>query len=109
MAALPWTWLPTFQRYSEFRIVDVWQPLRTLKYLLDVSVPAIPRTPPEIAPPVLDTFFYQPTVILQRPDHYGSYTSYPCEKWFFINGIMTNDDVAQLNAAFLSDLSTSGL
>ncbi len=101
---LPWTWLPPFQRYSEFRIVDAWQPLRTLKYLLDVSIPALPRTPPEILPPVLDTFFYQPTVILQRPDHYGSYTSYPREKWFFINGIMTNDDVAQLNAAYLSDL-----
>ena len=53
---------------------------------------------------MLDTFFYQPTVILQRPDQYGSYTSYPREKWFFINGIMTNDDVAQLNAAYLSDL-----
>ena len=99
---LPWTWLPPFQRYSEFRIIDVWQPLRALKYLLDVSIPAIPRTPPEILPPVLDTFFYQPTVILQRPDQYGSYTSYPREKWFFINGIMTNDDVAQLNAAYLS-------
>ncbi len=101
---LPWTWLPPFQRYSEFRIIDLWQPLRTMKYLLDVSVPAIPRNPPEILPPVLDTFFYQPTVILQRPDQYGSYTSYPREKWFFINGIMTNDDVAQLNAAYLSDL-----
>jgi len=101
---LPWTWLPPFQRYSEFRIIDLWQPLRSLKYLLDVGVPAIPRNPPEILPPVLDTFFYQPSVILQRPDHYGSYTSYPREKWFFINGIMTNDDVAQLNAAYLSDL-----
>jgi hypothetical protein len=101
---LPWTRLPPFQRYSEFRIIDLWQPLRSLKYLLDVGVPAIPRNPPEILPPVLDTFFYQPSVILQRPDHYGSYTSYPREKWFFINGIMTNDDVAQLNAAYLSDL-----
>ena len=43
-------------------------------------------------------------MILQRPDQYGSYQSYPREKWFFINGIMTNDDVAQFNAAFLSDL-----
>jgi hypothetical protein len=101
---LPWTWFPTFQRYSEFRIVDLWQPLRTLKYLLNVSIPALTRTPPEILPPLFDTFFYQPTVILQRPDHDGSYTSYPREKWFFINGVMTNDDVAQLNAAFLSDL-----
>ncbi len=101
---LPWTWLPPFHRYSEFRIIDLWQPLRAMKYPLDVSVPAIPRNPPEIFPPVLDTFFYQPTVILQRPDQYGSYTSYPREKWFFINGVMTNDDVAQLNAAYLSDL-----
>ena len=101
---LPWTWLPPFHRYSEFRIVDVWQPLRTLKYLLNVSLPAVPRNPPEILPPLLNSFFYQPTVILQRPDQYGSYTSYPREKWFLINGIMTNDAVAQLNAAFLSDL-----
>jgi hypothetical protein len=41
---------------------------------------------------------------LQRPDHYGSYTSYPDEAWFFINGIMTNDAVAQLNAALLAEL-----
>ncbi len=101
---LPWTWLPPFHRYSEFRIIDLWQPLRAMKYLFDVGVPAIPRNPPEIFPPVLNTFFYQPTVILQRPDQYGSYTSYPREKWFFINGVMTNDDVAQLNAAYLSDL-----
>jgi hypothetical protein len=101
---LPWTWLSPFQRYSEIRIIDVWRPVRTMKYLLNVSLPAVPRNPPEILPPALDTFFYQPTVILQRPDQYGSYTSYPHEKWFFINGIMTNDDVAQLNAAYLSDL-----
>jgi hypothetical protein len=101
---LPRTWLPPFQRYSEFRIIDVWRPLRTLKYLLEVSVPAIPRNPPEILPAPLEPFFYEPTVILQRPDHYGSYQSFPREKWFFINGIMTNDDVAQINAAYLSQL-----
>lgn len=101
---LPWTRLPPFHRYSEFRIVDLWQPLRSLKYLLNVGVPAIPRNPPEFLLPLTGPFFYQPTVILQRPDQYGSYTSYPRERWFFINGIMTNDDVAQLNAAYLSDL-----
>jgi hypothetical protein len=101
---LPWKRLPPFHRYSEFRIVDLWRPLRTLKYLFNVSVPALPRNPPEFLPPLTGAFFYQPTIILQRPDQYGSYTSYPREKWFFINGIMTNDDVAQLNAAFLSAL-----
>jgi hypothetical protein len=52
----------------------------------------------------LDDLFWQPTVILQRPDHYGSYTSYEDEAWFFINGIMTNDAVAQVNAALLAEL-----
>ena len=46
---LPWTWLPPFDRYSEFRIIDLWQPLHTLKYLRDVSLPAISRNPPEIS------------------------------------------------------------
>lgn len=27
---------------------------------------------------------------MQRPDHIGSYTSFPREAWFFLNGIMTN-------------------
>lgn len=42
--------------------------------------------------------------MLQRPDHAGSFTSFPDEQWFFINGILTTDTVAQLNAAFLADL-----
>jgi len=43
-------------------------------------------------------------MILHRPDHNQDYTTFPKEAWFFINGIMTNDSVAQLNAAYLSDL-----
>ena len=43
---LPRTWLPPYPHYSEFRIVDVWQPLRTLKYLREATLPAIPRQPP---------------------------------------------------------------
>jgi hypothetical protein len=57
-----------------------------------------------MTPPLLDAYFFQPSVILQRPDHMGSYTSFPREAWFFINGIMTNSDVAQLNAAHLTEL-----
>jgi len=26
---LPWTWLPPHNRYSEFKIVDLWRPGRT--------------------------------------------------------------------------------
>ena len=101
---LPWTWIPPFNRYSEFKIVDLYRMGRTLHYLMNVSIPSVPRNPLPFGPPILNEFFRQPTVILQRPDHNGSYTSFPHEAWFFINGIMTNDAVAQINAAYLSYL-----
>ena len=100
----PRTWLPPYQRYSEFRILDLWRLRRTLQFLIDVTLPAIPTAPPTIGPPLLNLFFWRPTVILQRPDHYGSYTSFPREAWFFLNGIITNDAVAQINAAYLAYL-----
>ncbi|NTW03544.1 MAG: hypothetical protein HGA19_20105 [Oscillochloris sp.] len=100
----PKTWVPPHDRYSEFRMLDVWRPLHSLYYLSNVILPTIPLPPPTIGVPLINTLFWRPSVILQRPDHNGSYTSYPDEAWFFINGIMTNDAVAQLNAAYLSYL-----
>ena len=101
---LPWTWLPPFSRYSEFKIIDLWRPGRTAKFLANTWIPSIPRTPPSFGPPCLNDLFWQPTVILQRPDHNGSYTTFPDEAWFFVNGIMTNDSVAQINSAYLAHL-----
>jgi hypothetical protein len=100
----PRTWLPPFSRYSEFRIVDLWRLGRTAKFLANTWIPSIPRTPPTFGPPLLNGLFWQPTVILQRPDHNGSYTAFPDEAWFFVNGIMTNDAVAQINSAYLAYL-----
>ena len=85
-------------------MLSPWRPLRTLKFLQNTWLPSIPRTPPALLPPFVEDFFWQPTLIFQRPDHYGSCTSFPDEAWFFINGIMTNDSVAQLNAALLAEL-----
>ena len=101
---LPNTWLPPYRRYSEFSLLNLWRPLRALKYVRNTLVPSIPRTPPPFSPPVYTDLFWQPTVILQRPDHNGSYTTFPDEHWIMINGIMTNDAVAQLNAAVLAEL-----
>jgi hypothetical protein len=100
----PWTWLLPADRYSEFGLLDVWRPLRTFRYLTDVLVPSLPRTPPRLIGPVLGRLFAHPTLVLQRGDHNGSYTTFPDEQWFFVNGIMTNDAVAQLNAAYLAYL-----
>ena len=99
----PLAWIP-LHRYSEYTLLNLWRLPRTLKYLIDVSIPSLPINPPVLSPPFLGTFFFRPTKILHRPDHNQDYTSFPDEAWFFINGIMTNDSVAQLNAAYISDL-----
>ncbi len=101
---MPWSWLPPHARYSEFGMLDVWRLGRTLNYLSAIWIPAIPRTPPTFGPPFLNGLFWEPSVILQRPDHTGNYTTFPDEAWFFLNGIMTNPAVSQLNAAYLSYL-----
>jgi hypothetical protein len=97
-------WIPPHDGYSEYTIINLWRLRRTLKYLVNTLVPSLPLNPPPFGPPVLNNIFWHPTVILQRPDHNGDYTTFPEESWFFINGIMTNDSLAQLNAAYLSFL-----
>ena len=98
------TWLPPYRRFSELGMLSLWRPLRALKFLQNTCLPSIPLAPPTFNPPFLDDLFWQPTLILQRPDHYGSNTSFPEEAWFLVNGIMTNSAVAQVNAALLAEL-----
>jgi hypothetical protein len=97
-------WIPPYDGYSEFTILNLWRLRRTIKYLVNTGIPSVPFNPPPFGPPLLNNIFWHPTVILQRPDHNGNYTTFPHESWFFINGIMTNDSLAQLNAAYLSYL-----
>ena len=100
------TWFSPFARngYSEFKIIDLWRLRRTAKYLVNVLIPSIPLNPPPFGPTLLNNIFWHPTVVLQRPDHNGRYTSFPEDAWFYVNGVMTNDSVAQLNAAYLASL-----
>jgi hypothetical protein len=101
---LPWTWALPRNRYSELGLIDPWRLGRTVQFLSDALVPALPIAPPPIGSAVMGRAFWRPTVILQRPDQYGSSTSHLDEAWFFLNGILTNDAVAQLNAAYLAYL-----
>ena len=102
------TWLPPQNPYSEFTMLDPWRLARALKYLVDISVPSVSGAPPPLLatllPPAIEDLFFVQTEVLHRPDYYDDYTSYPDEHWFFINGILTNGDVAHLNAACISYL-----
>jgi len=99
----PPPWLP-LKRFSEFGLLYPWRPIRAATYLADILVPSLPVTPPAWLPEVIAWPFLHPSKIQQRPDHNGNWTSYPREAWFFINGILTNDAVAQLNTAYLAYL-----
>jgi hypothetical protein len=100
----PWTWLPILRRYSEFGILDVWQPGRTLGFLLDIGVPSVPKMAPPFIPPLAKRLFWHPSQISQIGDQYGNQTSHPKEAWLFINGIATDCDLACINAAYLTFL-----
>jgi hypothetical protein len=99
----PLLWLP-IQRYSELTLINPWRLGRMLKYLYDIAIPALPFNPPFFTPPFFNDMFLRPSIIDRRPDHNGDYSTFPDEAWFFINGIMTNASLAQLNAAYLSDI-----
>ncbi len=102
------TWLPPHDPLSEFTMLDVWRLRRTLKFLMDIWVPSISGAPPRLLstllPPAIEDLFFVRTEILHRPDYYEDYTSYGDERWFFINGMLSNGDVAHLNAACLTYL-----
>ncbi len=100
----PWTWIPPHPRWSEFSIVNIQQILRSVQYLLDVTVPAIPAAMPKTMPIVGEAVFWRPTTILYEPGINFNPYAFPEEAWIFINGIATNKELAGMNARFLVEM-----
>ena len=102
------SWAPPHRRFSEYNILNPWQPMKMLRFASDLTLPALPTTTPNWArtlfPPVVNRRLWRPTQFFRQPDEYGGVSTYPDEHWFFINGIATNADVARLNAACLAHL-----
>ncbi len=101
----PRTWPSVYRsRFGELHALNIWRPMVAFKTIFDILIPAIPATPPSYGPEILQRRFWRPTLILQRPDHHGSWTSFPNESWLFINGVVTNDAIAQIEAGYLAHL-----
>ena len=96
------------RKFSEYNILSPWRPAVLARFLLDLSVPALPESTPDLArmflPPVVNRRFWRPTGFFRQPDEYAGFCSFPKEHWFFINGIATNEDVARFNSAYLAHL-----
>ncbi len=103
---LPYTWFIPHREYSELTMLDLWRPLRMAAWFKDMALPAFSQEPPDLArtflPPVIHELVWRPTTFFQQPDPYDSVTSFPRERWFYINGILWNDEITRLNAVLLS-------
>lgn len=101
-------WLPPYREYSEFTVFNPWKPLTTLGYLGDITIPAFSHAPNKwertFIPPFITNLFWRPSGYHQQMDPFDSETSFASEKWFFINGIGTNETLAQINSSLLSKM-----
>ncbi len=101
-------WAPPHRRFSEYNILNPWQPVTALRFLADITLPAFPTTAPNWArtvfPPVVNRRLWRPTHFFRQPDDHAGVSTFPDERWFFINGISTNADLASINAAYLAHL-----
>ncbi len=102
------SWIPPYRKESEFTILDLWHPIRSLDYLIDVTVPAHSHAPNRWArtllPPPIQHLFWRPSNYFQQPDPFDNVTSFNKEHWFFINGVATNEAVAKINSNLISQL-----
>ncbi|MCP3962372.1 MAG: hypothetical protein GY719_31400 [bacterium] len=94
-----WTWLPPHRALSEFRVASPWRLRRTLKYLIQVTIPSILLEPPVDSN---DGLFRNRTKILKEPDPEGREDSFPEETWFYVNGIVANEQLARIQAKSLA-------
>jgi len=102
VAGWPGSWLPA--RYSEYEVFYGLDLLRATRYLADILIPSAPMYAPDWFPEPLEPLFFHPSRVEQHADQYGGWTSNPHETWLFVNGILTDHEMAQINASYLADL-----
>src|SRR5690606_16113432 len=102
------TWRPPSPPASELNVLDTWRPIRSLKYLTAVTLPAVSRAPGPLMrtllPRPVQHLFWRESRYFQQPDPFQSTTSFLNERWFFINGVATTLDVAKMNTELLSQM-----
>ena len=99
---LPSSWGPAL--YSEYELVWSGDVPRLAGYLWNIAIPSVPGRAPRWVPSPVASLFWHPSRVDWRPDENGRMCSHPHEAWFFINGMLTDDAVARMNANYLAHL-----
>jgi hypothetical protein len=89
--------------YSEYDLFWSGNIPRLTRYLADVLIPSLPGRAPAWMPPPFSSLFFHRSCELKDAGQ-ARKRPFAGEEWFFINGILTNQDVARMNAAYLVDL-----
>ncbi len=113
LAIAPTSWVPSFlglpsswgpAPYSEYQLLWSGDVPRLARYLVDVGIPSVPGRAPGWVPGPLASLFWHPSHVDRHPDENGQSDSHPHEAWFFINGILHDDALAQMNGDYLAYL-----
>ena len=113
LAMAPTSWVPSFlglpsswgpAPYSEYELLWSGDVPRLARYLVDVGIPSVPGRAPGWVPGPLASLFWHPSHVDRHPDENGRSDSHPREAWFFINGILHDDALAQMNGDYLAYL-----
>jgi hypothetical protein len=89
--------------YSEYDLLWSGNIPRLTRYLADILIPSVPgRAPGWLRPPLSSLLFHRSHEL--KDAGRAPKRPFAGEQWFFINGILTNEDIARINAAYLVDL-----
>jgi hypothetical protein len=89
--------------YSEYDLFWSGNVPRLTRYLAEILIPSVPGRAPRWLPPPLSSLLFHRSHELEGAGR-APKGPFNGEQWFFINGILTNEDVARMNAAYLVDL-----
>jgi hypothetical protein len=90
-------------RHSEFGLLWSGNIPRLARYLRDTLIPSVPGSAPKWVPAPFSGLLFHRSRELKSAAPAQART-FDGERWFFINGILTNQDVARINVAYLVDL-----
>jgi hypothetical protein len=90
-------------RHSEYEMLWSGNIPRLARYLADTMIPSVPRRAPRWLLPPLSSLLFHHSHELKDAGR-EPVQVFGGEQWFFINGILTNQDVARMNASYLADL-----
>jgi len=85
---------------TELKLAEVREWAKGLPELAHILIPALPWKPRGLSFPFSDLLF-RPSRVFRYPAGTHVPNPAPKERWFFINGICTDDSVVRLNAQYL--------